>query len=105
MNDLAALLERPLSSAPAVSRRSTAGRKIILAICAELTQRVVARRIRVTQQCVAEWCSGETRPCPENRAQLGREFGIHPQAWGPVPLNWKTRATYKTKPSSGRIDT
>ena len=105
MSELAALLERSLSTAPAVTRRTTAGRRMMLALCAEVTQRVVARRVGVTQQCVAEWCSGETRPCPDNRAAVAQAFGIHTQAWGPLPINWKNRATYKTRVSGSQQKT
>ena len=86
---------------PALVKRSRSeGRRALRELCAKHTQREIAQRLGVTQQCIGEWCSAAARPGLANREALETAFGIPPDAWGALAPNWKRRRAYRTKGSN-----
>jgi transcriptional regulator with XRE-family HTH domain len=59
----------------------TRGRRCLLAVLQQTTEREVAARCGVTHQAVSLWLQGVQKPAAARRLKLQELYGIEPPAW------------------------
>lgn len=76
---------------PAMKRARSEGRKALLAVVHQRSEREVAERLGVAPSTVSGWCAGKWRPAARMRAELEAAFGVLAAAWGKPVDHWVNR--------------